>query len=72
MDLKKTVEACNEECWKCKLDFEKAKIDFSHSMCKFCQNGKVLHEALCQISAAEKQWDEQYWGSSKLKDLYKG
>ena len=72
MDLEKNVEACNEECRRCKNDFEKADITFSPSMCKFCKNGQKLQEALCQISEAEKHWDEQNWGSSKLKGFYKG
>lgn len=66
------VKECNEECQKCKMDFDKDGIEFSPSMCKFCDNGQKLHKALCQTSEAEKAWDKTDWNSSKYKDLYKG
>ena len=47
------VKECNEECQKCKMDFDKDGIEFSPSMCKFCDNGQKLHKALCQTSEAE-------------------
>ena len=67
-----TIESCNKICQKCKKNFEQDGIDFSPSMCKFCDNGQKLHQALSQSSDSEKKWDSINWNSSKFKTFYKG
>lgn len=66
------VDKCNAECQQCMKDYERANIAFSQSACRQCPNGQMLHEALMQISDAEKAWGRQDWNSAQLKKFYKG
>lgn len=67
-----TIKECNEKCQKCMNDFAKDGIDFSPSMCKFCENGQKLHKLFTLTSESEKKWDRIDWNSEKFKNLYKG
>lgn len=66
------IKECNDECKRCREDYEKAGIEFRTSMCTYCKNGQKLHEAEMATSKAEREWGKQDWNSSQLKDYYHG
>ena len=66
------IDDCNEECRRCRADYEKAEIDFDHHVCTMCKNGQKLHETLIKANPGEKAWGDQDWNSFRLKGFYHG
>ena len=66
------IDECNEECVRCRKDFEKSEIEFNPKMCSVCSTGIRLHKALCRENDGEKAWNEINWTESKWKRYYKG
>ena len=69
-DYEQIVKDCNEECLKCRKEYEKAKIEFQYDMCKLCLNGQKLHRAEFMISETERKWGECDWNSSLWEEYY--
>lgn len=72
LNYEEILKECNEECVRCRKDFEREGIEFRTSMCTGCQNGQKLHEAEMATSKAEREWGNQDWTSSQLQDYYHG
>lgn len=71
-DYQIQLEECNRECLQCKSDYERKGIFFSASVCKYCKNGRKMHELYLKTSEAEQEWGNLDWNSSSLKKYYKG
>ncbi len=71
-DYHALLEECNRECLQCQKDYEKKGLTFLPSACKFCSNGRRIHELQLKTSETEREWGSLDWNSSSLKEYYKG
>lgn len=64
------VDFCNQKCKECMEGFEHDDIPFDSHMCRFCQNGHNLHEALMKAGEGERKWGNIDWNTSRFGKYY--